>query len=134
MNCALGPDLMKDHIRTLSGIANTNIICYPNAGLPLEDGTYPLDKKKFAQGIKEFIDNGWINIVGGCCGTTKEHIREIAKIIDNSKKRIVPTTSRTACSGMETLVVNDDNRPVVVGERTNVIGSKKFKEMICKKV
>lgn len=131
MNCAVGPDLMKGHIRTLSKIANTNIICYPNAGIPLEDGTFPLNPKKFSEGIKEFINNGWVNIVGGCCGTNKEHIAELAKIADSSKIRPIPDIARTACSGMETLAVEETNRPVIVGERTNVIGSRKFKQLIC---
>jgi 5-methyltetrahydrofolate--homocysteine methyltransferase len=132
MNCALGPDLIKDHLRTLSKIAKTNVLCYPNAGLPLEDGTFPLKPKQFAKFVKEFIGNKWVNIVGGCCGTTKEHIVELNKIINHEKRRPILNISRTACSGMETLVVNDDNRPVIVGERTNVIGSKKFKDLICK--
>lgn len=131
MNCGIGPDLMKDHLRTLSKIANTNIICYPNAGIPLEDGTFPLNPKKFAEGIKEFIGNGWINIIGGCCGTNKEHIAELAKIADNSKIRKIPPLVRTAVSGMETLAVEEDNKPIIVGERTNVIGSRKFKQLIC---
>ncbi len=131
MNCAVGPDLMKDNLRTLSEIAKTNVLVYPNAGLPLEDGSFPLKPKEFAQHIKEFIEHGFVNIVGGCCGTTKEHIEEIAKIIDNSKRRKIPDISRTALSGTETLVVDDNNRPVIVGERTNVIGSRKFKELIC---
>jgi len=136
MNCATGPDLMTDHIRTLSGIAKTNTICYPNAGLPLEDGTFPLKSKEFALQIKEFADKRWVNIVGGCCGTTPEHIAEIRKILDADKrnfehKRIIPDISRTAVSGTECFVAEDDNRPIIVGERTNVIGSRKFKELIC---
>ena len=131
MNCGIGPDLMKDHIRTLSQIANTNIICYPNAGIPLEDGTFPLSPKKFSEGINEFIINGWVNIIGGCCGTNKEHIAELVKIAGSSKIRAIPYIVRTACSGMETLAVEEDNRPVIVGERTNVIGSRKFKQLIC---
>lgn len=131
MNCGIGPDLVKDHLRTLSKIANTGIICYPNAGIPLEDGTFPLNPKKFAEGIKEFIDNGWVNIIGGCCGTNKEHIAELAKIANNSKIRKIPNLMRTAISGMEALAVEEDNMPIIVGERTNVIGSRKFKQLIC---
>jgi len=131
MNCGIGPDLMKDHLRTLSKIANTNIICYPNAGIPLEDGTFHLNPKKFSEGIKEFIDNGWVNIIGGCCGTNREHIAELAKIADDLKIRKIPNLIRTAISGMEALAVEEDNRPMIVGERTNVIGSRKFKQLIC---
>ena len=130
MNCALGPDLMKDHLRTLAGIAQTYVICYPNAGLPREDGSFPLGPKEFANYMKEFIHEGWLNIVGGCCGTTKEHIAELRKVIDDSKRRQIPAIKRTAISGMETLVINEDIRPVIVGERTNVIGSRKFKDLI----
>ncbi len=131
MNCAVGPDIMKGHIRALSGIANTNIICYPNAGIPLEDGTFPLNPKKFSEGIREFINNRWVNIIGGCCGTGKEHIAELVKIADSSKIRPIPKIARTACSGMETLAVEEGNRPVIVGERTNAIGSRKFRQLIC---
>ncbi len=131
LNCAVGPDLMKDNLRTLASIAKTNVLVYPNAGLPLEDGTFPLKPKEFARHINEFAEHGWVNIVGGCCGTTKEHIAEIAKTIDRNKFRRIPDVSRTAVSGTETLVVDDNNRPVIVGERTNVIGSRKFKELIC---
>lgn len=131
INCAVGPDLVKDHLRTLAGIAKTNTFCYPNAGLPLEDGTFPLKPKEFAELMKEFIQHGWVNLMGGCCGTTHEHISELSKIIIHGKTRQIPNVSRTACSGTETLVANDDTRPVIVGERMNVIGSRKFKEMIC---
>ncbi|MBI3027402.1 methionine synthase [Candidatus Woesearchaeota archaeon] len=131
INCALGPDLMKDHLRSLAGIAKTNVICYPNAGLPLEDGTFPMKPKEFADLMKGFIEHGWVNIIGGCCGTTKEHIVELSRLVKNSRRRMIPDISRTACSGTEALVVEDDNRPVVVGERMNVIGSRKFKELIC---
>ncbi|MBI2659549.1 methionine synthase [Candidatus Woesearchaeota archaeon] len=131
MNCAVGPDLIRDHLRALAGIAKTNTFCYPNAGLPLEDGTFPLNPKEFAGLMKEFIGHGWANLIGGCCGTTKEHIYELSRIISYGKIRQIPKISRTACSGTEALIVNEDIRPVIVGERMNVIGSRKFKELVC---
>jgi len=130
MNCGIGPDLMKSHLRNLTKIARTNIICYANAGLPLADGTFPQKPKQFANLIKEFIGNKWINLIGGCCGTTPEHIKEISKIIDHKKLRKVSKKTMTAVSGLESVYFQEDNRPLIVGERTNTIGSRKFKELL----
>ncbi|MBS3136454.1 methionine synthase [Candidatus Woesearchaeota archaeon] len=130
MNCATGPDLMRDHLRTCAGIARTNVFCYPNAGLPLEDGTFPLKPKEFARHMSEFADEGWLNLVGGCCGTTPEYIMELSKAIEGKKPRRIPSGRKARVSGSETLVAEEDNRPIIVGERTNVIGSRIFKDLI----
>ena len=130
MNCATGPDLMKDHIRTLSGICPLPIICKPNAGIPKEDGSFPLTPHNLAVEIVNFAKSGWVNMVGGCCGTTRVHIETLAKQIQKYKPRALPIVERTACAGVETLVLSEENRPAIVGERTNVIGSKKFKDLI----
>ena len=78
LNCATGPEFMTDHIRTLSEMASTRISCYPNAGLPNEEGKYLETPQSLAAQLERFVDHGWLNIVGGCCGTTAAHIRAIA--------------------------------------------------------
>ncbi|MFH0818095.1 MAG: homocysteine S-methyltransferase family protein, partial [Candidatus Micrarchaeota archaeon] len=130
LNCGLGPDLMQRHLMELSSIANTNIICYPNAGLPKEDGTFPLTPLEFAKLMKGIMRKKLANIVGGCCGTTPEHIAALRKMISSETRRIAPKVSRSALSGIEAVVIDNDTRPVIVGERTNSIGSKRFRELI----
>jgi 5-methyltetrahydrofolate--homocysteine methyltransferase len=130
INCATGPDFMADHIRTLSEICRWGVSCYPNAGLPDEEGRYNETPEMIAKKLERFVDNGWVNLLGGCCGTTPDHVRLIARMADGKKPRRLPTATRFSLSGLDPLVVTDEIRPVAVGERTNVIGSRKFKEMI----
>ncbi|WP_127584570.1 methionine synthase [Paenibacillus koleovorans] len=130
LNCATGPEFMKDHIRTLSGIAKTAVSCYPNAGLPDENGQYHESPTSLAKKLSGFADQGWINIAGGCCGTTPDHIRAIAEIMKEYKPREQSGTHPAAVSGIETVYLEADNRPIMVGERTNVLGSPKFKRLI----
>src|SRR5580765_535740 len=130
MNCATGPEFMTDHIRTLSGLAKTLVSCYPNAGLPDADGNYAETPEKLARHLSRFLDEGWLNIVGGCCGTTPAHIAALAKAAEGRKPRRPPIHSRTLVSGIEVLEVDVDNRPVLIGERTNVLGSRKFKRLV----
>ncbi|MBC8647602.1 MAG: homocysteine S-methyltransferase family protein, partial [Thermoanaerobaculia bacterium] len=130
LNCATGPEFMTDHIRTLSGLAKTLISCYPNAGLPDVDGRYAETPEKLAVQMKRFIEEGWVNIVGGCCGTTPAHIRALAEVAKNQPPRRIPIHNKTLVSGIEALEITEENRPVLVGERTNVLGSRKFKRLI----
>ncbi|MGH7786907.1 MAG: methionine synthase [Candidatus Binatia bacterium] len=130
MNCATGPDFMTDHLRTLAEISRFPISCFPNAGLPDEDGNYNELPPMLAKKIERFCAEGWINIIGGCCGTTAEHIRMIAQIAAAHRPRQARALRRSVVSGLETLVVDADTRPVIVGERTNVLGSRKFKQLI----
>jgi len=131
LNCATGPDLMTDHIRTLAQMASTRISCYPNAGLPNEEDKYLETPESLAKQLDKFVEHGWLNIVGGCCGTTPEHIHAIAQMAEGRKPRAVPAPSHRAYySGIELVEAEDSNRPLIVGERTNVIGSRLFKEMI----
>jgi 5-methyltetrahydrofolate--homocysteine methyltransferase len=131
LNCATGPDLMTDHIRTLAEMASTRISCYPNAGLPNEEDKYLETPESLAKQLDKFVEHGWLNIVGGCCGTTPDHIRAIAQMAEGRKPRAVPAPSHRAYySGIELVEAEDSNRPLIVGERTNVIGSRLFKEMI----
>lgn len=130
LNCATGPEFMRDHLRTLSNISSSAIICYPNAGLPDEDGHYHESPKELAEKMAYFANQGWLNIAGGCCGTTPEHIEAIADTLKDIKPRRIVDKHLQAVSGIESLTLEKDNRPILVGERTNVIGSKKFRDMI----
>ena len=131
LNCATGPDLMTDHIRSIHELATTYVSCYPNAGLPDEEGKYGETPESLAGHLERFIHNGWLNIVGGCCGTRPEHIRAIAQMADGKRPRPRKTPSHRAyCSGIELVEAEDSNRPLIVGERTNVIGSRLFKNMV----
>ena len=131
LNCATGPEFMTDHIRTLSDLAATRISCYPNAGLPNEEGKYLETPQSLAEQLERFANHGWLNLVGGCCGTTAAHIRAIAQMAEGKKPR-VPTAAahRAWYSGIELVEAEDSNRPLIVGERTNVIGSRAFKKLI----
>jgi 5-methyltetrahydrofolate--homocysteine methyltransferase len=130
MNCATGPDFMTDHLRTLSAMTRAFTIVYPNAGLPDENGHYNESPEMLARKIARFADEGWVNMVGGCCGTTPKHIRLIADTVAGRPPRKPRKTRRSAVSGMESQSLDEDLRPLLVGERTNVIGSRKFKELI----
>ncbi|ATF12756.1 methionine synthase [Brevibacillus sp. HB1.4B] len=130
LNCATGPEFMRDHLRTLSGIAQCAVSCYPNAGLPDENGHYHETPQGLASKMRAFADQGWINVAGGCCGTTPDHIQAMAEALKDCKPRSAAVEPLSAVSGIEVVYVEDDNRPLLVGERTNVIGSKKFREMI----
>ncbi|MFZ0037447.1 MAG: methionine synthase [Candidatus Acidiferrales bacterium] len=131
LNCATGPEFMTDHIRTLSEIASTRISCYPNAGLPREDGSYLETPESLTAQLARFVDHNWLNIVGGCCGTTPAHIQALATMVNGREPRRVPAPShRTFYSGIELVEADDSNRPLLVGERTNVIGSRAFKDLV----
>lgn len=130
LNCATGPEFMRDHIRTLSGVSKAAISCYPNAGLPDEDGHYHESPESLAKKLAGFAEQGWLNVAGGCCGTTPDHIRAIAETMKNYKPRQSFGDHPPAVSGIETLFLESDNRPLMVGERTNVLGSRKFKRLI----
>jgi 5-methyltetrahydrofolate--homocysteine methyltransferase len=131
LNCATGPEFMTDHIRSLHEMASTRISCYPNAGLPNEDGKYLETPTTLAAQLEKFADHGWLNFVGGCCGTTPDHIRAIAQMVQGKKSRVTPQAPlKTYFSGIDFVEAEESNRPLLVGERTNVIGSRLFKRLI----
>ncbi|MBI4196709.1 MAG: methionine synthase [Deltaproteobacteria bacterium] len=132
LNCATGPEFMTDHIRTIHELSETAVSCYPNAGLPNEEGKYLETPTSLAAQIERFIDKGWLNIVGGCCGTTEKHIEAIAQMVEGKKPRYFPRRlkGRSFYSGIEMVEATSDNRPLLVGERTNLIGSRAFKELV----
>ncbi len=130
MNCATGPDFMTDHLRTLAEISRFPISVFPNAGLPDEEGHYHESPEQLAKKIERFCAEGWVNVIGGCCGTTATHIRALVEVARKYPPRQVHPPRRCAVAGVEVLVIDEDTRPVLVGERTNVLGSRKFKELI----
>ena len=130
LNCATGPEYMTDHIRTIHETAVPHVSCYPNAGLPDEDGLYGETPDSLASVLDRFVRNGWLNIVGGCCGTTPEHIRAIAEMAAGRAPRRHKPERRTKFTGIEVVEACEDNRPLLVGERTNVVGSRRFKRLI----
>ncbi|WP_419394037.1 methionine synthase [Cytobacillus praedii] len=131
LNCATGPEFMQDHIRSLSSLASTAISCYPNAGLPDEEGQYHETPETLAQKLGGFASEGWLNIIGGCCGTTPEHIKAISDEMKKYSPRVFEKSTIHKVSGIEPFIYDDPTlRPIMVGERTNVIGSRKFKRLI----
>ncbi|HKS68677.1 MAG TPA: methionine synthase [Candidatus Acidoferrales bacterium] len=131
LNCATGPEFMTDHIRTLQSLTTRSVSCYPNAGLPNEEGKYGETPASLAEQLERFVDRGWLNIVGGCCGTTEKHIRAIAQMAEGKTPRRPPENShRAVYSGIEIIEAEDSTRPLIVGERTNVIGSRQFKNLV----
>ena len=129
-NCATGPDFMTDHVRTLAGLSRFPVACLPNAGLPDEDGKYNETPEMLSAAIGRFIQNGWLNVIGGCCGTGPEHIRLLAERASGASPRMPVQHRESRVSGIEALVIDEDTRPAIVGERTNVLGSRRFRRLI----
>ena len=131
LNCALGAKDMRPYIAELSRIAPCHIICYPNAGLPNAFAEYDQTPEEMAGLLEEFAKSGFLNIVGGCCGTTPEHIKAIAQAVAKIAPRPIPQVpTLSAFSGLEPLIIRPDMNFINIGERTNVTGSKKFAKLI----
>ena len=130
LNCATGPEFMTDHLRTLARTAGRPVACVPNAGLPDENGVYLETPEMLARALRRFVEQGWVSVVGGCCGTHAGHVRELARAVEGLKPATSAPHRASTLSGVDPLEVTDEVRPVIVGERTNVIGSRKFKELI----
>jgi 5-methyltetrahydrofolate--homocysteine methyltransferase len=131
LNCALGPDLLRAHVADLARLADTRISAHPNAGLPNAMGGYDLDAATMAAEIGAWARDGLLNIVGGCCGTTPEHIRAIADAVDGVAPRVPPAPpTRTLLAGLEPFSIGPETNFVNVGERTNVTGSRRFAKLI----
>ncbi|MBF7953936.1 methionine synthase [Rahnella victoriana] len=131
LNCALGPDELRQYVAELSRIAECYVTAHPNAGLPNAFGEYDLDAKEMAGHIAEWARSGFLNIVGGCCGTTPAHIAAMVKAVEGVPPRALPTLP-VACrlAGLEPLTIDPQTLFVNVGERTNVTGSARFKRLI----
>jgi 5-methyltetrahydrofolate--homocysteine methyltransferase len=131
LNCALGGKQLRPYIEELARIADAYVCAYPNAGLPNAFGEYDETPQQTAEILREFAASGFLNMVGGCCGTTPDHIRAIARSVADMPPRAIPKIAR-ACrlSGLEPLTIDDQSLFVNVGERTNVTGSAKFRKLI----
>ncbi|BAN68357.1 methionine synthase [endosymbiont of unidentified scaly snail isolate Monju] len=131
LNCALGPDLLRQYVEELSRVSETYVSAHPNAGLPNEFGEYDLGPEAMAAEVAEWAASGFLNIVGGCCGSTPEHIAAIAAAVADKAPRALPAIE-PACrlSGLEPFNITEDSLFVNVGERANVTGSAKFKRLI----
>jgi 5-methyltetrahydrofolate--homocysteine methyltransferase len=132
LNCALGAREMRPYLAELARAVDGYVSCYPNAGLPNAFGQYDEAAGETAALVKEFAESGFVNIIGGCCGTTPDHIREIARAVENLPPRTPTAGGRrlTALSGLEPLIIRPDSNFQMIGERTNVTGSKKFERLV----
>ncbi len=131
LNCALGPKQMRPYLEVLNERARCHISCYPNAGMPDGMGGFDSNPNDFSDMIESFAKDGWVNIVGGCCGTTPAYTAKIAEKIQGYKPRQIPDVPRySTYSGSEALIVGEDAGFLMIGERTNVTGSKKFARLI----
>ena len=131
LNCGLGGDRMRPYLERLASVSDAAISCYPNAGLPNEMGEFDETPSKMASFVRDFATQGWVNIVGGCCGSTPAHIKAIGEAVAGVKPRQAQARNRpTQYAGNEPFIFRKDNPFVMVGERTNVTGSKKFARLI----
>ncbi|MGV3524692.1 MAG: methionine synthase [Candidatus Sericytochromatia bacterium] len=131
INCALGASEMRAYVQELSRLAPIHVCCFPNAGLPNEMGGYDDDPEKMAAILADFARSGWLNIVGGCCGTRPDHISRIAAAVREIAPRPLPSPpAYPRFSGMEPLVLRPDSNFTLIGERTNITGSRKFARLI----
>jgi 5-methyltetrahydrofolate--homocysteine methyltransferase len=131
LNCALGPEDLRQYVYEMSRVSEFYVSAHPNAGLPNEMGGYDLGANEMAKAIAEWAESGFLNIVGGCCGTTPDHIRAFASIVADKKPRVIPDLPvECRLSGLEPFNIGEDSLFVNVGERTNVTGSALFKRLI----
>jgi 5-methyltetrahydrofolate--homocysteine methyltransferase len=131
LNCALGAKEMRPYIAELSRVADTFVSCYPNAGLPNAFGEYDEAAEETAATLEEFAESGFVNLVGGCCGTTPAHIAAIARAVDGKERRTPPEIAPAMrLSGLEPFTITEDSLFVNVGERTNITGSARFRNLI----
>ncbi|UPR55462.1 methionine synthase [Vibrio sp. ED004] len=131
LNCALGPDELREYVGEMSRISESFVSAHPNAGLPNAFGEYDLSPEDMAEHVKEWAESGFLNLIGGCCGTTPEHIRQMSEAVEGVTPRQLPDLP-VSCrlSGLEPLTIAKDSLFVNVGERTNVTGSARFKRLI----
>ncbi len=131
LNCALGADQLRQYVEEMARIADTHVSAHPNAGLPNEFGEYDESPEKMAAELADWAANGFVNIIGGCCGTTPEHIRAIVEAVSQHPPRKLPDIDiQCRLSGLEPFNIGEDTLFVNVGERTNVTGSAMFKRLI----
>jgi 5-methyltetrahydrofolate--homocysteine methyltransferase len=131
INCALGPSTMRPYVEELASVSDVLVSCAPNAGLPNAFGGYDETPEQMARTLGEFASEGWLNFAGGCCGTTPDHIQAIAESVRHYTPHTPsPTSTLTQLSGLEPLTIRPESNFIVIGERTNVTGSRKFARLV----
>ena len=131
INCALGPSTMRPYVEELASVSDVLVSCVPNAGLPNAFGGYDETPEQMAETLGDFAGEGWLNFAGGCCGTTPDHIRAIAESVARYAPHVPsPTSTFTQLSGLEALTIRPESNFIVIGERTNVTGSRKFARLV----
>jgi 5-methyltetrahydrofolate--homocysteine methyltransferase len=130
INCSTGPGPMTEHVRALAGLTPSFLSVVPNAGIPDGEGRYLESPDEMAATLGRFAASGWINLLGGCCGTTAEHIRRLRAVADANAPRTPPAYDPARLAGGEAVEICQEPRPLLIGERTNVLGSRKFKALV----
>jgi 5-methyltetrahydrofolate--homocysteine methyltransferase len=130
VNCSTGPAPMTEHVRALAGLSPAFLSVVPNAGIPDGDGRYHETPEDMAAEIERFASSGWVNLVGGCCGTTAEHITLLRAVADRHAPRVPPPYDPAKLAGGEVVELVQEPPPLLIGERTNVLGSRKFKNLV----
>jgi 5-methyltetrahydrofolate--homocysteine methyltransferase len=130
VNCSTGPAPMTEHVRALAALSPAFLSVVPNAGIPDGDGRYHETPEDMASEIERFASSGWVNLVGGCCGTTVEHIKLLRTVADRHAPRVPPPYDPAKLAGGEVVELVQEPPPLLIGERTNVLGSRKFKSMV----
>jgi 5-methyltetrahydrofolate--homocysteine methyltransferase len=130
INCSTGPGPMTEHVRALASLTPSFVAVVPNAGIPDGEGRYRESPEEMARAVERFAASGWVNLIGGCCGTTPEHIRRLREVADRHARREPPSYDPARLAGGEVVELVQDPPPLLVGERTNVLGSRKFKGLV----
>ncbi len=130
VNCSTGPGPMTEHVRALAALTPSFVSVVPNAGIPDGDGRYHESPDDMARALGRFASSGWVNLIGGCCGTGEEHIRRLREVADGASPRVPPAYDPARLAGGEVVDLVQQPPPLLIGERTNVLGSRKFKELV----
>jgi 5-methyltetrahydrofolate--homocysteine methyltransferase len=130
INCSTGPGPMTEHVRALAALTPSFVAVVPNAGIPDGEGRYRESPEELARTIERFAASGWVNLIGGCCGTTPEHIRRLREVADRHTRREPPGYDPAKLAGGEVVDLVQEPPPLLIGERTNVLGSRKFKNLV----
>ncbi len=130
LNCSTGPGPMTEPVRALAGLTPSFLSVVPNAGMPDENGRYHQQPEGFAEALERFAGAGWVNLLGGCCGTTAAHIRRLRQVADSNPPRRPPAYDPDWVAGGEPVELRQERPPLIIGERTNALGSRKFKQLI----
>jgi 5-methyltetrahydrofolate--homocysteine methyltransferase len=130
INCSTGPGPMTEHVRALAALTPSFVSVVPNAGIPDGEGRYRESPEEMARTMERFAASGWVNLIGGCCGTGPEHIRRLREVADRHARREPPSYDPARLAGGEVIELVQEPPPLLIGERTSVLGSRKFKNLV----